>query len=330
MNVSNLVVVLQKARETAHEMVAETEMMIEVVGAGMTIEAEIVTAISAVEMIVAWMTVVWTIAVWTTVEWTIDVVETIAVEVEMTVALEVLGKLAQDLGVIVNVKGMNNGLLEGEMMMVQDVTLMIAEMTVAMTVVTIVEEMEVTGVLVRETCLQEVLQGKIGVTEMIAVVLEMTDAMIDVVTIVVTWTEVAWIAGLIAVTEETIAVIVEVTEEAGDLDLEMIEGVMTDVTIAEVQEVHQEMIVTLDEEMIDVGVVTATGVMIGVQVQGTCLQEDLLEMIEEEEEKTDVNVEIHPNVNKDQEIKKVEMVGLQSANVELTYELFVVHYWCMI
>ena len=330
MNVSNLVVVLQKARETAHEMVAETEMMIEVVGAGMTIEAEIVTAISAVEMIVAWMTVVWTIAVWTTVEWTIDVVETIAVEVEMTVALEVLGKLAQDLGVIVNVKGMNNGLLEGEMMMVQDVTLMIAEMTVAMTVMTIVEETEVTGVLVRETCLQEVLQGKIGVTEMIAVVLEMTDAMIDVVTIVVTWTEVAWIAGLIAVTEETIAVIVEVTEEAGDLDLEMIEGVMTDVTIAEVQEVHQEMIVTLDEEMIDVGVVTATGVMIGVQVQGTCLQEDLLEMIEEEEEKTDVNVEIHPNVNKDQEIKKVEMVGLQSANVELTYELFVVHYWCMI
>merc|ERR1711994_690618 len=105
---------------------------------------------------------------------------------------------------------------------------------------------------------------------------------------------------------------------------------MTDVTIAEVQEVHQEMIVTLEDEMIDVGVVTVTGVMIGVQVQGTCLQEDLLEMIEEEEEKTDVNVEIHPNVNKDQEIKKVEMVGLQSANVELTYELFVVHYWCMI
>merc|ERR1712095_189052 len=122
--------------------------------------------------------------------------------------------------------------------------------------------------------------------------------------------------------------IAEVKEVAGDLELEMTEE-MTDVTIVEDQEVHQEMIAISAEEMIDVVVAIAMAVMIGVQVQETCLQEGLLEMIGEEE-MTDVNVEIHPNVIKDKEIKKVEMVGLQSANVELTYELFVVHYWCMI
>merc|ERR1712014_55615 len=121
-----------------------------------------------------------------------------------------------------------------------------------------------------------------------------------------TWTEVAWIVDLIVETEGMIAV-----------------------TIAEVQEVHQEMIAISAEEMIDVVVAIAMGVMIGVQVQETCLQEDLLEMIGEEG-MTDVSEEIHPNVIKDKEIKKVEMVGLQSANVKLTYELFVVHYWCMI
>merc|ERR1711976_1130366 len=140
-----------------------------------------------------------------------------------------------------------------------------------------------------------------------------------------TWTEGVWIVDLIVVTEGMTA---EAKEAAGDLDLEMTEE-MTDVTIVEVQEVHQETIAISAEETIVVVVAIAMGVTIGVQVQETCLQEDLLEMIGEEE-MTDVNEEIHPNVIKDKEIKKVEMVGLQSANVELTYELFVVHYWCMI
>ena len=334
-NASNLVVVHQKAHEMVHEMghemaqemAAEIEMMIEVVGAVM-IEAEIVIAILAVEMIAVWMIAVWMIVAWMIVVWMTDVVEMIAEAEEMIAVLEELGKLAEDLGVTVNVKETNNGLLEGEMMMVPDVTLMIAEMTVAMIDVTIAVEKEMTGVLVQGTCLKEVLQGKIGVAEMIAVIHAMTGVM-TVVTIAGTWTEVAWIVDLIVETEGMIA---EEKEVAGDLDLEMdleMTEEMTDVTIVEDQEVHQEMIAISAEEMIDVVVAIAMGVMIGVQVQETCLQEDLLEMIGEEE-MTDVNEEIHPNVIKDKEIKKVEMVGLQSANVELTYELFVVHYWCMI
>ena len=338
-NVSNLVVqrvqemALEMAQEMVQEMVqemaqgmaAEIEMMIEVVGAEM-IEAEIVIAILAVEMIAVWMIAVWMIVAWMIVVWMTDVVEMIAEAEEMIAVLEELGKLAEDLGVTVNVKETNNGLLEGEMMMVPDVTLMIAVMTVAMIDVTIAVEKEMTGVLVQGSCLKEVLQGKIGVAEMIAAIHVMIGVMTDVVEMIAeTWTEVAWIVGLI---EEKEGMIAEAKEVAGDLDLEMTEE-MTDVTIAEVQEVHQEMIAISAEEMIDVVVAIAMGVMIGVQVQETCLQEDLLEMIGEEE-MTDVNEEIHPNVIKDKEIKKVEMVGLQSANVELTYELFVVHYWCMI
>ena len=314
----------EMVQEMAQGMAAEIEMMIEVVGVEM-IEAEIVIAILAVEMIAVWMIVAWMIVVWMT-----DVVEMIAEAEEMIAVLEELGKLAEDLGVTVNVKETNNGLLEGEMMMVPDVTLMIAVMTVAMTDVTIAVEKEMIGVLVQGSCLKEVLQGKIGVAEMIAAIHVMTGVMTDVVEMIAeTWTEVAWIVGLIVETEGMIA---EVKEVAGDLDLEMdleMTEEMTDVTIVEDQEVHQEMIAISAEEMIDVVVAIAMGVMIGVQVQETCLQEDLLEMIGEEE-MTDVNEEIHPNVIKDKEIKKVEMVGLQSANVELTYELFVVHYWCMI
>ena len=314
----------EMVQEMAQGMAAEIEMMIEVVGVEM-IEAEIVIAILAVEMIAVWMIVAWMIVVWMT-----DVVEMIAEAEEMIAVLEELGKLAEDLGVTVNVKETNNGLLEGEMMMVPDVTLMIAVMTVAMTDVTIAVEKEMIGVLVQGSCLKEVLQGKIGVAEMIAAIHVMTGVMTDVVEMIAeTWTEVAWIVGLIVETEGMIA---EAKEVAGDLDLEMdleMTEEMTDVTIVEDQEVHQEMIAISAEEMIDVVVAIAMGVMIGVQVQETCLQEDLLEMIGEEE-MTDVNEEIHPNVIKDKEIKKVEMVGLQSANVELTYELFVVHYWCMI
>merc|ERR1719346_116702 len=119
----------------------------------------------------------------------------------MTAVLEELGKLAEDLGVTVNAKGMNNGLLEGEMMMDRGVTLMIAVMTVAMTDVTIVVVKKgVIGDLVQENCLKEVLLGKIGVAEMIAVIHAMTGVM-TVVTIAVTWTEVAWIVDLIVETE---------------------------------------------------------------------------------------------------------------------------------
>merc|ERR1719420_2032362 len=177
------------------------------------------------------------------------------------------------------------------MMMVPDVTLMIAVITVAMIDVTIAVEKEMIGVLVQGSCLKEVLQGMIGVAEMIAAIHVMTGVMTDVVEMIAeTWTEVAWIVGLIVETEGMIA---EVKEVAGDLDLEMdleMTEEMTDVTIVEVQEVHQEMIAISAEEMIDVVVAIAMGVMIGVQVQETCLQEDLLEMIGEEE-MTDVNEE---------------------------------------
>merc|ERR1719245_2701235 len=184
--------------------------MIEVVGVEM-IEEEIVIAILAVEMIAVWMIVVWMIVVWMT-----DVVEMIAEAEEMIAVLEELGKLAEDLGVTVNVKETNNGLLEGEMTMVPDVTLMID--------VTIAVEKEMIGVLVQGSCLKEVLQGKIGVAEMIAAILAMTGVMTDVVEMIAeTWTEVAWIVGLIVETEGMIA---EVKEVAGDLDLEMTEGMI--------------------------------------------------------------------------------------------------------